>query len=274
MYGSVLGPDGLPVAEYDVMKMRFGNRLDVARMFPPAFTLSLCLLYLVPTFLLIYVNRNPVVSYFNSSWVYLLLLIPVIIACVHVRHQRKQAPCKHSVICALFVPSLLLFFFANNTVQQASSMNNKLLSTDCDTFKTKELLQLSWENAYTAFMTCVNQTNYAGGVPQDLLMQNFRLEDCSEYSSIAAKQGGPDWKYLQYLEENQGCAGWCYPAQQLWSVTPFKDSCSTTVATAFKYLVGPHAKEIQLIMLLVLLFSAVAMIFIGPHMRALGYDDW
>merc|ERR1719401_2367188 len=101
-----------------------------------------------------------------------------------------------------------------------------LFSTDCYASNDKAKLQKSWEAAYGTFVTCLSQSN-ATGVSDDTLKQSFRLPDCAEYSD-AAMDYDKDWKYLQYLEEKQGCAGWCYPSdQQLWSkVTPeTKDSC-------------------------------------------------
>lgn len=271
MYGSVLGPDGLPLPEYDVMKLKYGNRIDIHKLFPPAFTLACCLIFLVPSWMLIYAKRNPIVAHFNTYWVYLLLVIPVIIAWAHVKHTRKQAPDKWAVILALCVPSMMLFLGGLFIGQDAGHMAKMLQSTDCDAFKAKGNLADSWEVAYNSYMTCVNQTNYGSNVPLELLMKNFRLEDCSEYSAIASKNS-KDWNYLRYLEESQGCSGWCYPAQQLWAVTPYKDSCATAVSSAYTYLVKPHAVEIEKIMIVVLIVTAVMLMFIGPHMRALGYE--
>lgn len=253
------------------MKLKYGNRIDVAKLFPPAFTLSCCLLFLVPSWMLIYAKRNTMVAHFTSYWVYLLLVIPIIISWAHVTHTKKQAPSKWAVISAMCIPSTMLFLTALFTSQDATHMASQLKSTDCDSFKAKGNLQDSWDAAYLAYMTCVNQTNYGSNVPLYLLMQNFRLEDCSEYASTASKHSD-DWNYLKYLEETQGCAGWCYQGQQLWAVTPYKDSCSTTVASAYTYLVKPHSVEIEKVMLVVLLTTSVMLVFIGPHMRALGYE--
>jgi len=272
MYGTLPGVDGLPVAEYDKMKMRFGNRLDVAKMFGPAFTLACCFLFVVPTFMLIWICRNPVVSYFNGYLCYLLLVNPMIIAYVHNLHQKKQAPSKWGIIGALVIPSLLCLVAAEALVTHSTEMEQRLTSLDCITFNSKAALQVSWENGYSAFMNCVNQTGVASNVPNELIMQNFRLEDCSEYEGIIAQNKGTAWGYLQSLEEEQKCSGWCYPAQQLWATGPTKDSCATVVAAAFGFYVKPHAVTITSYMIGTLVVSGVLLGTMGPHIRRMGYE--
>mmetsp|Transcript_13901 Transcript_13901/g.37864 ORF Transcript_13901/g.37864 Transcript_13901/m.37864 type:complete len:274 (-) Transcript_13901:114-935(-) len=260
-----------PVAEYPMYDKYYGNHLNVAKMLPPAFSLVCCVLFLVPTYMVISIARNPIVAYFNSYWSYTLLVIPVIIAAVHTVHSWKGAPSKIGVTIALVVPSAMLLIFTDIHWQSAGSLAEKLLSTDCDSFKDKATLQHSWEEAYFAFESCVNQTGSRTDIPESVIMKNFRLEDCQEYNAVAASHTEA-WSYFKYLEQAQACAGWCYPGQQLWASTPAKDSCSIVVSSAFRYLVQPRARSIYYIMLCVLLMTALLLVCIGPRMRAMGYD--
>jgi hypothetical protein len=265
MYGAVV-PEHLKL--YDQ-----APRTDVLRLFPVAFTFICSILFTACMTQLIYINRTPTVAYFSSYWHFGLFVIPIIIATVHIVHVRNQAPNKSGVILALFLPSLLLLIDANSTLEHARERMDKLLSTDCEAFKDKAFLQKEWEAAYSAFVTCANQTQAQAALPTPELMKDFRLQDCTEYPSLLAGHR-TSWTYLQYLETSEGCSGWCYPAQQLWSIKPSKDSCSAVVSMAYRYLVLPRAREAMLLMVLTISLSAAGFLYLGPKMREWGYETY
>lgn len=257
------------MADYDGLK--YGQKLDLKALFPPAFTLICVLLFVLPTAMLVYILRSPMVAPFTDMKCYILLLNPVIIAVVHLVHTTKKAPSKWGVISAIFIPAVLLMFISVKAMKDSGKVGNKLLSDDCEDFKPKAQIQRTWEAAYMAFDSCLNHTGMTATMPSALIMQSFRLPDCSEYSAVKA-QSGQGWKYLQSLEQNEGCAGWCYPGQQLWSTGPAKDSCASSVAAAMKYFVKPHCQMVIQIMAFVIFFAAVTMPAVGRQVRAMGHS--
>lgn len=246
-----------------------GGRIDMMKMFPPAFTMACALLFMVPTYMVIYISRSPVITYFSNQSYWILLVIPVIIAASHYVHVRGGVPNKYAVIGSLILPSLLLLIFANVEYVASVDKSDKLFSTDCDTFLLKRRLQNSWEAAYSVYMNCLNQTAVNSGRSIDELRSNFRIQDCSEYAG-ASRAHSREWSYLQHLEENNHCSGWCYHGVQLWSSAPTKDSCSTVVSSVYSLYVRPHASQICIVMLAVLFLSAAMFVFMGETIRAHG----
>merc|ERR1740117_1893661 len=157
----------------------------------------------------------------------------------------------------------------------AEKTASRLISDECSATHKKAQLQRSWEAAYYSFEECINTTLSRPGsdVPVDKIYEYFRFPDCQEYAHAAKTSNySSSWTYLLLLEEQEACHGWCYPGQQIWSAAPAKDSCSTVVASAFKYLVKPHAREVALCQVFVLFFSSVTLLFVGPKLRERGYD--
>eukprot|EP00928_Gymnodinium_smaydae_P062309 TRINITY_DN46203_c0_g1_i1.p1 TRINITY_DN46203_c0_g1~~TRINITY_DN46203_c0_g1_i1.p1 ORF type:complete len:279 (+),score=63.72 TRINITY_DN46203_c0_g1_i1:213-1049(+) len=255
--------------ETPIKRAAGGGSIDLSRLLAPTFTAVCCLLFLAPTALCIYISQHPVVAYFGAQWCYILLLIPVIIGTVHWHHVRRRAPSKYGILTALCLPSALLLIIADGELSGARAKTEQLISTDCSSFGEKAALQASWEEAYAAFESCVADSSAASGVPASKVMKSFRLQDCEEYSMLLKKNKKP-WSYLRYLEETQGCSGWCYPAQQIWSATPSRDSCSSMVSAAFSFFVLPHAEQVVSLSVMVLLSAAIGFAFLNPYMRALG----
>lgn len=258
-----------------VDNMKYGRRLSVDRMFAPAFTLTCCLLFIVPSYVLMTIARNPVVTYFGTRSPYALVVIPVVIAWAHFHHTSTGVPSKRVISISFSVPSILLIIVGQTMFMEAERTTHRLMSDECSASGKKAHLQRSWEAAYNSFEGCINNTLSRPGsdVPLDKIYEYFRFPDCEEYAHAArASNYSSSWTYLRFLEEQEGCRGWCYPGQQIWSAAPAKDSCSMVVASAFKYLVQPHAREVALIQVFVLFFAAVSLVIVGPRLRERGYE--
>lgn len=264
-YGSVRQP---PVA---LEKNAYGTVLHVNEMFPTAFTLVSALAFLTPMYMIVWLSMQPEVAYWSTVYTRVLWVIPVIILFVHGVHVRSGVPSKPAVVMALIVPCVLLLVCANNEYKMALGRAEKLFSTDCDTFPEKAALQRSWEAAYTLYERCLDETATSSGYAIEKLRTNFRVQDCEEYQK-GLDEYGKDWTYLQYLEENHFCAGWCYPGVQLWTNRNVKDDCSTFVSSVFRNFVMPHSSQIVLLMIVTLFLSALALIVLGPVLRAHGID--
>jgi len=251
--------------------VKTGENIDVLAMFPNAFTLLTLLLFAMPCYLLMENALFGAVRYWSSSWVWLVPIIPVIIICSHVVHVSSGLPNKWAVVSSLILPSAVLLLLANGQMTHAMDRADKLFSVDCDTFEGKRMLQRSWDAAEQLYESCLQATVDANEdltIPQ--LKEHFRIQDCEEYT-VAHHERSRDWDYLQYLEVNHGCTGWCSPGQQLWSRVPHKDDCSTTVSAVFAFKIEEHAKQVCLIMFAALMLTAIGLVICGPLLRARGF---
>lgn len=269
-------------AQVDVVYRKHYEGIDLLKMFPPAFTMVCCLVFLVPTWLIMMVARDPALSYFSSSWSLIVLVIPIVILSVHYVHMQRGIPNKYAVIAGLIVPSVLLLVTANRQYMTAVDKMDKLFSVDCDTFPEKRTLQHAWEDAYNIYTQCLKSTAASSNYSIAVLQSHFRVQDCQEYQETlagftnGAHAGGPnyakEWAYLSHLEDNQYCAGWCYHGQALWSSRPNKDACSVVVSHVYGSHVRPHTLQVAVVMLAMLGVTAVVLIMMGPAMRKNGID--
>jgi hypothetical protein len=287
--GAFLGADIAQPAEHVDDRILPGpiskpsDGIDLMRMFPAGFTMTCCLIYLVPFWLVMTVTQTPALSYFASHWSYLALAVPIIIVAVHFVHLQKGVPNKLAITSALVIPSLLLLVIADWQYMSAVDQMDKLFSTDCDTSPQKRALQSSWEVAYSFYMDCLEDTASNSSYSMEVLQENFRIQDCAEYTAMKTGFNAhgvktnmlsykKEWNYLQYLEENHFCSGWCYHGVQLWSTKPHKDSCATVVSSLFGSIVKPHSMQVFVVMLVSLAATAVILIGMGPKLRKHGID--
>jgi len=224
-----------------------------------SFTAITSILFGTCTWLLLRVVIDPALSYFHLYWYWGVTLIPAAITGVHVVHMRRGRPTKYTIAVGLALPSVILLFYGHLQYQSALEKTTKLSVSDCGAFSEKRDLQRSWEAAHELYMSCINETHLATGHPRDALLQRFRLPDCEEYESALYGLGRNqeshfrEWTYLQHLEEEQLCVGWCYQGRQLWSnYKGGRDACSKAVARVYSAYAGPRASQVATIMFVLL----------------------
>jgi len=245
---------------------------DVMRMFPTAFTMLSVFLFLIPAALALRNDIDPVVTYWrgDSASHLFLAIIPLIIVAAHIYHVRFGAN-KYVSSLAAIVPGLMLVVFGFR--MGTTNPERGLFSIDCNIMPEKANLQLEWEAAKLLYKTCLQETANKPNstMTLDYLSQHFTIQDCTEYErDLAFHQ--KTWPYLQYLEENIGCTGFCIPGPPLWTPPskPHKDSCAVAVASAFKYMAAPHAKQMLMISVLTVGFVVVSLAILVPLLDKLS----
>jgi len=226
-------------------------------MWPMVFTSICLLLFVLPACTLIYITRQPAVDHLGTNWTSLTAVIPVVIALSH-WSQHKYGPNKPAIVAGLLIPSLMLVILGEKQTVGAGHFAQEMFSIDCDMLPEKAELQLEWEAARAFFSKCNNDTVATSkiAVTREFIAKNFRIQDCTDYpDALALHQGS--WPYLQRLEENYFCTGFCVPGQQLWSKGPHKDSCSVALSKIFQYEVYPRAEKVAMSMFFVLLATMV-----------------
>jgi len=258
---------------------RLDGHLDAFRLLPLSFTAITSILFGACMWLLLRVTADPALFYFHTHWYWGMTLIPAAITGVHVVHTRQGKPTKYTLAFGIILPSLILLFYGNLQYMSAFEKTTKLSVSDCGAFIEKRDLQRSWEAAHRLYMSCINDTHVATGHPRDVLLQRFRLPDCEEYEGALYGDGYHkeahvwEWTYLQRLEEEEMCAGWCYQGRQLWSHKKgARDACSKAVARVFASYASPRASQVLSMMLVVLASIGVVTITLGPVMQKYGME--
>mmetsp|Transcript_27848 Transcript_27848/g.58952 ORF Transcript_27848/g.58952 Transcript_27848/m.58952 type:complete len:290 (-) Transcript_27848:86-955(-) len=261
------------------------ERLDLERIYPPAFTMFLSVLFLVPVWILLSIGTMQGVSYFISNAFWIVLAIPVGIVFAYLAMNWQLAREKWIVGFMLIVPGVLLLWISESMYVGAVDKSVKLNSADCSSFPEKRQLQISWEAAHDLYSSCIDATSAREGYSREELMANFRIQDCEEYTTALtgytpegmrtnAKSYQQDWTYLRHLEETHMCSGWCYEGIQLWATTPHKDSCSSAVSTLFTALVAQRASQVAVVMLASLGTFVMLLILLGPMLRRCTGGKW
>lgn len=262
---------------------RAASRISMLKLFPVLFTLCCSVLFLVPMCFVLSIGTAREISYFWTPWHYVVVVIPLLILYAHLMHVRSGVPSKAAVATALVVPSLLLLVCANGQYLQATTMVDRLLSSECNSLQSKQRLENAWQAAHDLYMDCLQETSDAFGYDVAVLQKNFRVQDCEEYpaaaglipstrSKTAVSPYAKEWAYLRSLEEGSFCSGWCEPGMQLWSGTPSKDACSVAVASVFDLYALPHAGEVVSVMVITLIVAAMFLILVGPVLRKNGVE--
>jgi len=244
-------------------------------MFPMAYTGVSVMLFMVPCFTLIYIMRQPAVNYLvNDGNVQqsLLVLVPIVIVLSYFYHA-KFGPNKYVTGLGLLIPAILLLVEGMAVQSQSVSFVQSLASIDCDILPQKAHLQLEWEAAHAFFQKCTKDTAATTNYTSEFLMKNFRIQDCNEYAKVQAAHAST-WGYLQSLEENYACTGFCVPGAQLWFKGPHQDSCSVAVSMIFDVFVSARANKVVLVMLGVVVLSAVLFAIVGPLLKEHSAASW
>lgn len=235
---------------------------NVMRFFPRVFTMASFMLFMLPSYLAVRTDRDPVVAYWKGYSDLVLLIIPVIILAAHIYHAN-YGPSKYVTTAAAMIPGMLLVAFGLK--MQNTNPAGSLFSIDCDLMPEKMHLQQEWEAAHSLYQSCLKQTSTQHNFTVDYLAQNFRIQDCTEYPKGLEKHMAT-WSYLRYLEEKTHCTGFCIPGQPLWTAptSEHKDSCAVAVASAFTYMAHPHSVQVFILSAITTGLVAVLMIILVP----------
>jgi len=247
--------------------------IDVLRMFPSRFALCGLLLFLPPSLLLAHLCHDTTVQYWVGYWTLVPVLIPFIFITSYIVHQSLGKPHKPTILICLFTSCVLLFAIGDIILSVSSDKGAQLLSMDCDSFPAKRQLQKSWEAAAALFDKCLVDTVQTHNITLETARSKFRIQDCEEYA-VQLDMHGQDWNYLQQLEEQYQCSGWCASSASIWAfkAQSAQDSCHTVVAQVFFHKVHRSAKQVVVYTIVTLLAISIVLVLIGPLLRANGLE--
>lgn len=129
--------------------------------------------------------------------------------------------------------ALLGFLHLKNSVNAQS----QLRAEDCVSFPKKLRVERAWQAANLALHSCLDQRVQAVGDEglRPELLKVMSLEQCEIYTK-ERQRWSPEWTYLEALERQNGCVGWCkWAPSPIWarSAPPrTADRCSMAAADA------------------------------------------
>mmetsp|Transcript_79302 Transcript_79302/g.184049 ORF Transcript_79302/g.184049 Transcript_79302/m.184049 type:complete len:254 (+) Transcript_79302:68-829(+) len=236
------------------------KQFDLLRLFPVAFTLYGLLLFTAPVVKCIDLAFDSDCSYWMGHAPQVLAFVPlVLLFIVHAVHIYKQQPSRVAVVIGFIGSCLVLTVLFGRYMGKGTELGNRFISEDCKSFPIKQKLELEWQAASTFHEACLADSGAR------------MIEDCHGYQDAFVSH--PDWGYLASLERRHLCGGWCKPGRQLWG---FDDTpgarCSAIVGDVMRAKVQRVGTQLFIYCLLILAATTWVLVYLGPHIRALGID--
>jgi len=168
------------------------------------------------------------------------ILVPMCVIWVLVGFcfSKKDARNRQSsAILLIVLPTCALMIYAQITKLASMDASTQLKTSDCRSFTRKLEVEAAWQAAFDIRAACVaDQVNQTGSSETEVSLM-LNIKGCRGYKEGLA-QWQTEWDYLEGLEKEEYCAGWCSPAHPLW-VSPdnhahirpqVRDRCSLAAA--------------------------------------------
>jgi len=233
------------------------KQFDLLRVFPMAFTMCGLLLFTSPVVKCIDLAFDHDCFYWMGHAPQVVAFVPIVLlVCVHCLNSIRGRPSRAAVVMGFIGSCMVLIVLFERYMGRGTELGNRFISNDCKSFPAKYKLDREWQAA-NAFKEACRQRRSGGAS-----IVSGMIEDCPGYQDELEKH--PDWRYLAGLERRHLCGGWCEPGPQLWG--------SAIVGDVMTAKVGRLGTQLFIYCLLVLAITTWVLVYLGPHIRALGID--
>lgn len=225
-------------------------------------TLTLFILFCFPMVACNYLACQTHVIYWMGTPGFLSWGVPVLLCMGYIGLAKKRGRPKVWILSCILLPCVLFLILGNVHLSRASMIGSQLTANDCNSFTRKRELERSWWAAYKIYDTCVIAA-MRGGLNRTLAEEATRVHLCAGYEELWP-DNGENWEYLQHLEQEDLCSGWCTPQRPIWTFLKTKDACSR-VAGDSMFISVRHTSLLLFVYSGVILIVAVVMlVFEGP----------
>jgi hypothetical protein len=237
--------------------------------FEAKLTFLTTILLFYPVCLLCLLHSKPAVRYWFGHWT-IVTAAGVVLWIIFCNVALKTGYIRRGLaaIVAVVIPSATLAGVCQVQAWQFSEVSAALVSSDCSSFGEKAMVQRAWQVAFDLKVTCtLALANATGVTPQDA-SRVLDMRDCPDYPYLAKKLGS-EFAFLEHLEKNYHCGGWCTPARPIWrsTVKTVQDSCSLSFGRALGGNISLLGIQIT-IYSLILLGSASLLLLLAPKSMA------
>lgn len=167
------------------------------------------------------IATDPTARYWLGWHSWFILVVPALLVVCHGLHMVAERPRFWPTLFSSVVPSAIVILVGYVTLVPIGIYSKELVSTDCTTYASKFELENAYRSAATIFDTCVERVAAYTNSSLDATFFLIDLPDCAEYqAALGTSEYTRQWAYLQQLEANQACSGWCTPGEPgLWTRT-------------------------------------------------------
>jgi len=192
---------------------------------------------------------NPSVEYWTGVQAWAILAVPVLLLVCHVIHYRWGRPNFYAFVGSSLLPSVIVIIVASKHFAPTKAVSHRLESSDCTTYEDKLQLQQAYDAAKTIYDVCMSRAASAAHMTLPDVQKLIDITDCPEYHADSANEYKRDWDYLNNLENQEFCSGWCHPEEiALWNRrTKPLDTCSSAASHALQGVVKSNARRMLVI---------------------------
>lgn len=244
------------------------NLLEGGKMpFEAKLTFLMTILLFYPVCLLCLIHSKPSVQYWFGHWTIITAAGVVLwIVFCHISLKTGYIRRGLAAIVAIVVPAAALTGIVQVQAWQFREAAAALVSSDCDSFLGKAKVQRAWQVAYDLKTSCTLALANATGAPVEDASRVLDLHDCPDYPFLMQRLG-KEFAFLEHMETNYHCGGWCTPARPIWMPYPVQDSCSLAFGRALGGNISLLGIQIT-IYSLILLGSASLLLLLAPKSMA------
>lgn len=249
----------------------------INNLWPHAFTMAGFAIFGAPVIFGVHLAQDASVKFWIGPFGWITLVIPFLIVVCHLVHLKVGRPNQLALIFSTVIPATILLIVANIHLMGMKVIGSQLASTDCINYRDKLDVERAWGAAAVLYRECLTRTADENKIRFEDGMQIFRLPECEEYHAQPDKYAEyrDTWNYLQSLEEEQQCSGWCQESTPIWTFNAVTDSCSYAAGTVLKVKIASQASRMLAYSTLAMVLSVGGVAFIGSHVRAAtGQHHW
>lgn len=215
-------------------------------LYPSLLTLALFAIFGFAVITGIRLSTEPNARFWVGRWGYALLAVPIILVISHIVQSFYRRPLYFFVIVSVCVPPLMSIFIGFMYAVPVQQVVSRLLSSDCTTFRQKFQIEQAYKEANSFFNECLAAQAKNHSMTVEAVRKDMVISQCPGYDPEASGYSA-EWSYLQRLEENENCAGWCFDGEgALWTHNPTSwDSCSAAAGMTMKNKVARNASRMM-----------------------------
>lgn len=236
---------------------------------PDKFVFILFVIFGFPVIDCILTTMDGVLTYWIGSFCLLACLVPAVLAAGYFGLMFLGVRRKATIVCMSLLPAAALLGLGQGVLYNAKLVSAELRVEDCGAhFPAKWALEEAHKAASQLLSDCVQNQTEVHQVPQDEALAVSRVHRCPGYDRLLDRYSR-ELPYLQLLEEQKSCAGWCTASQPMWaSSLPGEvwDSCAMAVGEMIDRVVIRTVRQVNTFCMLLLALFSIALVGGGPQM--------
>mmetsp|Transcript_24050 Transcript_24050/g.55542 ORF Transcript_24050/g.55542 Transcript_24050/m.55542 type:complete len:252 (+) Transcript_24050:148-903(+) len=224
------------------------------------------LLFVYPCIVLILFSANATTRYWHGHWPgYAILALMVWIAINLWAVTETFIHAMTGMITMLLLPAFVILIMCQLSWMQLQDTAPLLSASDCTSLAPKAHLNEAWIAANQLLVTCAEDLANLTGAPVEEKRQITVLSSCQEYKR-KLDTWEREWTYLERLEVDSGCGGFCAPGRPIWGLAPgVQDKCADAAALEMRGTMS--TMSMQLTVYASVVFLNIILIFIfAPHL--------